>query len=75
MLGAWLVIGMVEIVVLVLGALAFLAIGIIAETNPPLLQQAIKDPSLNQEVAKLGGSFSIAAGVVYFIACGEESND
>ena len=68
----WLIIGMIEIVLFILGALAFLAAGIIALTNKDTIHQALRDKGFSEETIKLSGALLIAASITYFIASGKE---
>ena len=67
MLKIWLVIGMIEIVIVLLGALAFLALGIMALNNSDDAQQG----GSTSEDIKAAGEASIITSVIYFVVCGE----
>ena len=69
MLLIWLIICMIEIVVLAIGAVAFLVIGFMALTNSAELEAE----GLTPEEVSLGGTASVIAAVAYLIICGEES--
>ena len=63
---------MIEIVFFILGALAFLALGIANFTNKKAFQKYLRDQNLPQETVNIAGALLIIASIIYFIASGEE---